>query len=155
MFVISRPWWAPAMYLRVTLCYKCSSSLSCKLSSTHDFKRYVLNVSVIWGEGISSLSQVEEWKNQESKWLESTWWVSDRDMEKTLTHSGSSCSGFICTTTVKCMGPNRLWGLCKQHEVIPPSLCMLCLFKITEASWTFCSHLVYLCFCGHISTSKH
>lgn len=51
------------------LCYKRSPSLSCKLSSTHDFKRYVLNVSVIWEEGISSLLQVGEWKNQESKWL--------------------------------------------------------------------------------------
>lgn len=66
---ISSPGWAPATCLRVTLYYKCSSFLSCKLSSTHNFKRYVPNVSVIWAEGISYLSQVGEWKNPEREWF--------------------------------------------------------------------------------------
>lgn len=59
---------------------------SCKLFPTHAFEQYIIHVHIIWEEGISSMSQVEEWKIRRVNGLfETIWWVHDRDLKKTTT----------------------------------------------------------------------
>lgn len=67
----------------VTPSYQCSSSLRCKLFPTHAFEKYVIHVCIIWEEGVSSTSQVEEWKiRRVNGLLETISWVSGRDLKK-------------------------------------------------------------------------